>query len=311
MDSWRHRQHQAVADDPDEPVLDHAGNAAPAGVRGDHAVEEHVASSGVHAQPDRLVVVLQILVEVADEPVRQSMIVGARVAPLLWIERRRDHDAVSPREVVVDPAVVKQQMAVVLGFVAHPPGLHEHARVGRQRQAFEPDPEAGNLLASQRGQGSGRAEAHVQRDALLVARHQGPPQRDRHDRTATGHIAEVQLVHQLLGDARRDVVAEEEVSLRLLSRRQLRVPQRQRRRIEQRRQPIPSIDLERAVVGVARPRDHERDAQLALEHLGRLLGEPVCRVVPALPVCGDPIEGVESYQQRAVAQPVRQRRALP
>jgi hypothetical protein len=88
-DTRRHREHQRVADDADQPVLHDLRDGPAAAVGREEAVEQEVAAVRVHRPPDGMVVILEIRVQVADQPGGQPPVVVRRAAAFPGVQGRK------------------------------------------------------------------------------------------------------------------------------------------------------------------------------------------------------------------------------
>ena len=79
---------ETVADDADRLTIHHGGHADAVGVRDVEPVQHHQEAVAVHTPPDRLVVVLHVLVQMLDELLHAARDLEALVHPLPIVQRQ-------------------------------------------------------------------------------------------------------------------------------------------------------------------------------------------------------------------------------
>ena len=128
----RHRHDQAVANDADDPIIDEGGDAPPAAVGRNEPVQHHVAPVRAHHQPDRLVVIFKVIVEVLKQTAAELLVFLPRLALFGLAQRRRDQDAVGIRQIVPDAGITEQVAAGEFGAVVQIAPFNNDTVPGRQ-----------------------------------------------------------------------------------------------------------------------------------------------------------------------------------
>ena len=304
MEAPRHRQDEAVAHDAGQLVLHHTGDGAAARARCLEPVEQHVAAVVAHPLEDHVMEALEVLVEVVEQLAGLLLVLLARVAQLLPVQRRLDPDVVRAGQVVADGHVAEERVRQVRGPVAQRPGLHDHPRPRRQHVEHEGrtgdreqprlDDDGLDLPALHRRQRAGHPQRDRQPAVVGEAREQGRVDVQVHLGVVGTDRGDLQPVDEVPDDLGPELLEEDPVLVGLLTQvLGVEVGRVEAEQVEQRR-PGGGVEV---VVLVARPRDLEAQDQLALDRLEALVGVPADRQVAADVRRGDPAEGVEPAAQ--------------